>query len=36
LRQFDDDPRNLRAANRDWSSTDDQNGYLGFRVGRTL
>ena len=31
-----DDPRILRAAIRGWLTTEDRNGDLGFRVGRTL
>jgi formylglycine-generating enzyme required for sulfatase activity len=30
------DPRYLRAANRNWDTPDDRNHYFGFRVGRTL
>jgi formylglycine-generating enzyme required for sulfatase activity len=30
------DPQRLRAANRNWFTTDDRNVNLGFRVGRTL
>ena len=33
---WDDDPRFLRSANRDWYSTGYRNYYLGFRVARTL
>jgi formylglycine-generating enzyme required for sulfatase activity len=29
-------PRYLRAANRDRGTTDDRNGYVGFRLARTL
>ena len=33
---WDDDPRDVRAGDRDWDDTGDRNGSTGFRVARTL
>jgi hypothetical protein len=33
---WNNNPENLRSANRNWNNTDNRNNNLGFRVGRTL